>query len=120
MTKVELHKYIREHNSDYYMVTWEGHTEPLYFMPYGDTYFESPLEVRRYQMTEQDLWEYVKEHYIKKYWDESFEREKKNLIDGYWYEVDCPQCSPFLPFEIDDVYPISEEEYLREVATKWQ
>ena len=120
MTKVELHNYIKEHGSDYYMVTWDGHTEPLYFMPYNGTYFESPLEVRRCQMTEEELWEYVKFQYLEKYLDESFEREKKNLIDGYWYEIDCPQCTPFLPFEIDDVYPISEEEYLRQVAEKWQ
>ena len=120
MTKIELHEYIREHKSDYYMVTWNGHTEPLYFMPYNGTYFESPLEVRRYQMTEENLWEYVKVQYIEKYWEESFEREKKNLIDGFWYEIDCPQCSPFLPFEIDDIYPISEEEYLKEIVTNWR
>ena len=89
-------------------------------MPYNGTYFESPLEVRRYQMTEQELWEYVKEQYLEQYWNESFEREKKNLIDGFWYEVDCPQCSPFLPFEIDNVYPISEEEYLKQVAASWK
>lgn len=120
MTKVELHRHIEENPSDYYMVTWNNHTEPLYFMPYGDTFFESPLEVRRYPMDEQELWEYVKEQYLEKYWEESFEKEKKNLIDGYWYEIDCPQCSPFLPFEIDSVYPISEEEYIKQVAANWK
>ena len=120
MTKVELYRYIEENPSDYYMVTWDGHTEPLYFMHYGSTYFESPLEGRRYPMNEQDLWEYVKDQYLEKYWEESFEQEKKNLIDGFWYEIDCPQCSPFLPFEIESIYPISEEEYIKQVAVNWK
>jgi len=113
MIKAELHQYIRENPSDYYMVTWNGHTEALYFMPYGNTYFESPLQVRRYPMTEDDLWEYIKTTYLEKYWKEAFEEEKENLIDGYWYEIDCPQCAPFLPFEVDNIYPISEKDYLQ-------
>lgn len=120
VTKVELHRYIEKNPSDYYMVTWDGHTEPLYFMAYGNTYFESPLEVRRYPMNEQDLWEYIKDQYLEKYWEESFEREKKNIIGGYWYEIECPQCSPFLPFEIDNIYPLSEEEYIKQVAANWR
>ena len=48
------------------------------------------------------------------------EQEKKNLIDGFWYEIDCPQCSPFLPFEIESIYPISEEEYIKQIAVNWK
>lgn len=120
MNKQELYKYLDENKSDYYMVTWNGHTEPLFFMHYQNSYFPSPLEIRRYPMTEEKLLEYVHEQYSSDYWDYGFELEKKNLVNGYWYEIDCPQCSPFLPDEIDTICCISEEEVLQDVVRKWQ
>lgn len=123
MTKQQMFEYINNNPSDYYMVTWNGHTEPLYFYPWNKhIYFESPIEVRRSPITDQELWDYVKETYIKVHWKEAYKNELKNLIDGYWYEIDCPQCQPFLPlFDIDNIYGISEQDLLKSyIIPNWE
>lgn len=118
MDKSQLYTYLAEHPSDCYMVTWEKHTEPLHFMFYNGAYFETPVEVRRIPMTEEGLREYVHEQYLEEYWDSAFEEEKSRLIDGYLYDIDYPQCLPFLPSEIEDICPITEREYLKTVIKK--
>lgn len=119
MTKSQLYNYLTKNPSECYMVTWEGHTEPLHFIFYEGVCFETSIEVRRSPMTEEGLREYVHEQYFEEYWDSAFEEEKSRLIDGYLYDIDYPQCLPFLPSEIEDIYPITEREYLKTVIEEW-
>lgn len=119
MNKSQLYAYLAEFSGDYYMVTWNGHTEPLHFIFHDGVYFETPIEVRRSPMTEDGLREYVHEQYLEEYWDSAFEEEKNRLIDGYLYDIDYPQCLPFLPSEIENIYPITEGEYLAAIVKEW-
>ena len=107
MTKSQLYNYLAKNPSECYMVTWEGHTEPLHFVFYDSVCFETSIEVRRTPMTEDG------------YWDSAFEEEKNRLIDGYLYDIDYPQCLPFLPSEIENIYPITEREYLEAIVKEW-
>ena len=96
-----------------------GEEHVIHFIFYEGVCFETPIEVRRSPMTEEGLREYVHEQYFEEYWDSAFEEEKNRLIDGYLYDIDYPQCLPFLPSEIEDIYPITEREYLKTVIEEW-
>ena len=126
MYRDELKQYLDKTKSEIYMVKFYDKdqkktvTIPVHFQRYEGYAFERCVEVRRCAMTEQQLLEDIHDQYDPEYWEEAFEREKKNLIDGYWYEVDYPQCLPFLPNKIISIKPISERDYLLQCIEKWK
>lgn len=118
----ELYKYLDNTDWDskrdtkissvYFLVTFDGHTEPIYFTSYEDVYFESPCELHRFPMKEDEIEEYVKEMYDKQYLKVSLEYEKTMQRGDWHYDIDVPQCTPFLPEQLDDIKMISESECL--------
>ena len=99
-------------SSVYYLIEFNGHIEPLYFMHYEDVYFESPCVLSAYSMSEIELVEYVKDMYEADAFDIALEFEKTMQRGNIHYEIDNPQCSPFLPNEIKILDILSETECL--------
>ena len=126
MNRDELKQYLDKTKSEIYMVKFYDKdqkktvTIPVHFQRYEGFAFECCVEVSRRAMTEQELLEDIHDQYESEYWEEAFEREKQNLIDGYWYEVDYPQCLPFLPKKIISIKPISGRDYLLQCIEKWK
>lgn len=124
MNKEELNIYLRNNNSPIHMVTWENDgkqvTEPVHFLLFNNSWLHSGVEVRRMDIyDEEELKEYVREMYEDEFFDDAYENEKKNWIDGYLYDIDFPQCMPFLPDEIIDIKPISEANFLANTIEHW-
>lgn len=100
-------------SSVYFLVRHNGREEMVYFTHFEDTWFESPCCLHQCQLTEQELREYVEETYIKEAWDDAFAYEKTLLVDGVHYEIDNPQCAPWLDKDIEIVKMVSEVECLQ-------
>lgn len=111
------HKKTHELSSVYYMIRFNGHTEPMHFMHYNGVYFESPCMLRSYNIPESELDNYVKELYIPEYVEEAMEYEKTMQKGDIHYEIDNPQCSPFLPSEFSILDILSEQECLEWLIT---
>ena len=109
-------------SSVYYLVTFDNHTEPIYFTRFGDVYFESPCELHRFPMKENEIEEYVKGIYYEESFENALEFEKTMHREKWLYDIDCPQCFPFLPERLDNIEIISESECLDWLLerTKWQ
>lgn len=100
-----LKEQIPQKYGGYAVVSYEGQTELLYFAKHnldGDIWFlEAPNDLRRIKIEEgEDTLAYEERGYV--------------LQDGYAYDIDSPQCAPFLPDEIEIVTIVgsSEEEAL--------
>lgn len=121
-SREELYKYLdsvdwnlkreTELSSVYFLVKFNNHIEPLYFMHYKNSYFESPCYLHSCDMGEYDLEEYVKDIYYPESFKEALAYEKTMKRENKHYEIDCPQCFPFLPEEVEIVGMISESECL--------
>lgn len=119
-SKQELYEYLNNFDyaskrdsslsSVYFLIKFNNHVEPIYFMPFEDVWFESPCELHRCEMKDEEVMDYVKEMYRKDAWDQAYEYESLLQKDGWHYDIDCPQCSPFLPDEIEIIDAISEHE----------
>ena len=82
-SREELYKYLdnvdwslkeeTEMSSVYFLIKFNNHIEPIYFMHYKDSYFESPCCLHSCEMNKNKLEEYVRELY----YPESFEK--------HWY-----------------------------------
>lgn len=107
-------------SSVYFLVTYNGKTEPLYFMPYEGSYFESVCELHQFEMREDELEQLVKELYLPEAYEKALDFEKTMFIDGIRYEINNPQCVPFLPEVIDDIKPISETECVKWILQNWK
>lgn len=119
MNKQELYKYIDENPSSIYLITCDGKTEPIHFFSYEGLYFECSVCIYRYEIkTEEELKKYCSELYIDP--EDGFKIEKEYWIDGYLYDIDYPQCTPFLPDKIDGIKPISEKDYLLSIIPEWE
>lgn len=100
-------------SSVYFLITYNGKTEPIYFMSYEGVYFESPCELHKFPMNECEIDEYVKELYTKESFQQALEYEKAMHRGNWHYDIDCPQCAAsFLPEKLDDIKMISESECL--------
>lgn len=109
-TKQELYDYLDNFDFDsikdtklssvYFLVEFDNHIEPIYFTHFEDVWFASPCDLHEYPLEDDKVQEYV--YYL--YFDESFEYAYECEItmqrNGWHYEIDCPQCSPFLPDKI--------------------
>lgn len=106
-TKQELYDYLNSFNfesvkdvelsSVYFLVEFDDHIEPIYFTHFRDVWFESPCTLHRYQVSVE---EFVEGLYEEDSRELAYEHEKIMHRDEYHYEIDCPQCLPFLPDEI--------------------
>lgn len=105
--------------SVYFLIKYNDTIEPIYFFPFENVWFESPCEVHKCEMTEKELLEYVHEIYVKDAWDKAYEFEKLMLKNGYHHEIDCPQCSPFLPDDIEILDVLTERECLEWIIEHW-
>ena len=109
-TKQELYNYLNnfdfnsvrdtELSSVYFLVEFNNHIEPIHFMYFEDVWFESPCCLSYYLLENKELTEFVKEIYKEDSWEKACEFEKTMQKNGYHYEINCPQCAPFLPDKI--------------------
>lgn len=116
----ELYEYLRKEGSQYYLIKFDDHIEPIYFFPYEGSYFESPCVLSRFPMKEDELEDYVHELYDEKYYEHGLAYEKTMQIGDMHYDLDCPQCTPFLPDELEIIKPMTEEECLHWIIDNWK
>lgn len=109
-TKQELYNYLNNFDflsvmdtklsSVYFLVEFDNHIEPIYFTQFEDVWFESPCEIYRLPIKDDEVMDFAKEVYYEDSWEDGYEYEKTKIKDGWLYDIDCPQCSPFLPDEV--------------------
>lgn len=119
-TKQELYNYLDNFDFDsikdtglssvYFLVEFDDHIEPIYFTQFEDVWFPSPCELHEYPLENDKIMEFVKELYYEDFWEDAYEYEKTMQRDDWHYEIDCPQCDPFLPdnIKIQDVFSDSK------------
>lgn len=128
-SRKELYKYLDTQDlqtkqdtnmsSVYFLVKYEDKTEIVYFSHFEDVYFESPVTVRECEMTIEELREYVKYTYLEGAYEEALAYELTLYRNGRLYEIDCPQCAPWLPDKIDEIEMLSESQCL-DLILKWK
>lgn len=121
-SRQELYKYLNEFDFDairdtklssvYFLVLHNDYVEPIYFVPFEDVWFESPCELSKFPLTEDKLAKYVREQYVHYSFDDAYEYEKIFQKGDWHYEIDCPQCTPFLPETIKIIDVFSEKKCL--------
>lgn len=111
LNTIDFKKYQEtELSSVYFLIEFDNHIEPLYFMPYEDVFFESPCEL--HILSEQpNLEEYVRDMY-EMWYDTALEYEKTMVRDNVHYEIDVPQCTPFLTMPCSIIKIMTESETL--------
>jgi len=119
-TKQELYEYLDRFNFDsikdtklssvYFLIEFDNHIEPIYFTHFEDVWFASPCYLHKRLLKTDKIMEFVKELYYEDSWEDAYEYEKVMHRDGRHYEIDCPQCEPFLPdnIKIHDVFSDSK------------
>ena len=87
-------------------------TDYIKFSPYEDVWFESPCEIRQFNLNQSDLKQYIKEDYgdctelIMKY-EQTLQR------GNFHYNIDFPQVFPFMAEDnITILEAISEEKLI--------
>lgn len=101
-----------ELSSVYFLVRYDGHVEPVYFAPFEEVYFETPCDLQRFPLKEEELREYVQVMYDPEHEEAAYEHEKSMQRGEWHYEIQCWQCSPFLPDEVEILAVLSEPECL--------
>lgn len=122
INRKELYEYLNNINwnnkkdtelsSVYFLVTYNKRIQPIYFMKYDNVYFESNCSLFRCLMSEDELEDYVREIYEEKSFHNALEYERTMQRGKWHYEISCPQCSPFLPEQLENIEMISESECL--------
>lgn len=119
-TKQELYDYLDNFDFDsvkdtklssvYFLIEFDNHIEPIYFTHFRDVWFASPCCLHEYPLEDDLVGEYVKDMYLIKSWEDAYKYEKTMQRNGYHYEIDCPQCDPFLPdkIKIKDIFSDSK------------
>lgn len=119
-TKQELYNYLDNLNFDsikdtksssvYFLIEFDNHIEPIYFTHFENVWFASPCDLRKWELENNKIMEFVKDLYYEDSWEDAFEYEKTMQRDNWHYQIDCPQCSPFLPdkIKIRDVFSDSK------------
>ena len=115
-TKQELYDYLNQFDfesikdtklsSVYFLVEFNDHIEPIYFMHFRDVWFASPCILYKYPLENDKVMEFVKELYQEDSLEDAYEFEITMQRDGYHYVIENPQCLPFLPdrIKIKDVF----------------
>ena len=119
-TKQELYDYLNNFDFDsvkdtklssvYFLIEFDEYIEPIYFTRFEDVWFESPCELHKYPLEDDKVQEYVDYFYFGESFEYAYEYEKTMQRNGWHYDIDCPQCSPFLPdrIKIIDVFSDSK------------
>ena len=121
-TKQELYDYLNKFDFDsvkdtklssvYFLVEFNNHIEPIYFTHFENVWFASPCDLHKYPLDDDTVGEYVKELYFVNDWTDAYEYEKTMQRNGWHYEINCPQCSPFLSDKIRIVDVFSDSKCL--------
>ena len=121
-TKQELYNYLNVFDFDsfkdtklssvYFLVEFDNRVMPIYFMHFKDVWFASPCSLRKFPLRDDALMKYVKDSYLPEDIEDAYEYEKTMQRDGWHYEIDNPQCDPFLPDEIKIVDVFSDSKCL--------
>lgn len=121
MNRQDLYEYLRtvdfsskkrcDMAAVYFLVTHDGVTEPAYFTPYEDAFFESPCLLYGHTETETELEDSVKEMYLPQFWEEALAYERMLYRSGVHYQIENFQTEPYLE-TIDRIEMISETECL--------
>ena len=119
-TKQELYNYLDNFDFDsvkdtklssvYFLIEFDNHVEPIYFTHFEDVWFASPCDLHEYPLEDDRVQEYVDYLYFDESFEYAYEYEKTMQRNGWHYEIDCPQCDPFLPdnIKIQDVFSDSK------------
>lgn len=109
-TKQELYNYLDNFDFDsikdtklsgvYFLIEFDNHIEPIYFAHFEDVWFASPCDLHAYRLDDDKVEEYVDYLYFDESFEYAYEYEKTMQRNGWHYEINCPQCSPFLPDKI--------------------
>ena len=121
-SKKELYKYLNDFDFDsvrdtklssiYFLIVYNNCVEPIYFTSFEDVWFESPCELHKFPLTEDEFIRYIREQYVWYSFDDAYEYEKIFQKGDWHYEIDCPQCTPFLPEKIKIIDVFSEKKCL--------
>ena len=121
-TKQELYNYLNGFNFDsikdtklssvYFLVEYDRYREPIYFMPFEDVWFGFPCYCYEFPLEDNEVIGFVRELYYKDSWEDAYEYEKIMQRNGYHYNIDCPQCAPFLPDKIKIIDIFSDSGFL--------
>lgn len=107
-------------SSVYFLMEFNDNIKPIYFVPYSDTWFESPCCLHRYKMDDDKLLEYVKELYIPESFEEAYQYEQMFQINGWHYEIENFQCEHFIPEKSKIINVLSEKECLNWLINNWK
>lgn len=119
-TKQELYNYLDNFDFDsikdtklssvYFLIKFDNHIEPIYFTHFENVWFASPCDLHEYPLDDDKVEEYVDYLYFDESFEYAYEYEKTMQRNGRHYEIDCPQCDPFLPdrIKIIDVFSDSK------------
>jgi hypothetical protein len=122
-SKEERYKFLKANiNSkamgSYALVTYNNKTYPIWITAFwnwdkdGDWFLEAPCELRRSEFTDtsdKTIKKYAKSRYYRKSLKFGIEYTKSMIRDGWLYDIDSPQVSPFLPEKLEDLTLISEQ-----------
>ena len=121
-TKQELYNYLNNFDFDsvkdtklssvYFLVEYDRYREPIYFTPFEDVWFGFPCYCSELILEDDKVMDFVKELYCEDSWEDAYEYEKTMQRNGYHYNIDCPQCPPFLPEKIKIIDVFSDIGYL--------
>ena len=121
-TREELFNYLRgvdktvkketEFSDIFFLVEYNNHVEPIHFMEYEDTFFESPCILRYCKMDDNDLISFVLDMYLNESVEDALAYERTMQRNGYHYEIDCLQTEPFLTMPCKIIDMLSETECL--------
>lgn len=99
-------------SSVYFLVKYNDTTRPIYFCKIDDAWFASPCSLNKLKMDRNDVANFVESIYEPSAFNDALEYELTMYKDGYHYDINTPQCAPFLPEKIEIVKPLTETECL--------
>lgn len=109
-------------SSVYFLIKYDDLIEAIYFYKHKDSWFESPCILSKFSLKDNELKEYISEVYeldeylvgqaLQEALDEAYQYELTFQQNGFHYEIDNFQTSPFLPDKIEIVKAMSETECL--------
>lgn len=121
-TKQELYDYLNSFDFDaykdtplssvFFLTEYNDVVEPLYFSAYEDVWFETDCNLLRFPLADDMVMDYVKGTYFEEDWQGAYTYESMFQQDGWHYEIENWQCTPFLPEHIKLLKVLSERECL--------
>lgn len=127
---INVKEFLLKNNLDfgtYTLITYNNKTDATWFSKQNykgeDWFLESPCELYRIMKVEGDIQEFAKDYASSLIAEDDFESYAENyiipmIVDGWLYEIENFQCSPYLPKEVDDIKLISEKECLEYLLNK--